>query len=226
MTKMKIQGFFFFLRFALFPLTLSLLNSAASLQPPSTLVAQPLTNAVLVLVLCCLTLLSPLTSFFLILMLAYRALRDLFFPFFSECSLLSVPTFLRSADLLCTILCKERSGSLVSRTASISISSSSAYLKAWFGSNEMIYLFPMVPVYFYFFLQFYLQCNNHLEVLLLLLFLSIQYTFTGWDFIYNQLIFSPILHFATMSTQKTGLCSHCNTVLQTFEWLLSVVHHV
>lgn len=156
-----------------------------------------------------------LTSFFLNLMLTYRALRDLFFLFFSECSLLSVSTFLRSADLLCTILYKERSGSLVSQTASISISSSSAYLKVWFGSKEIMYHLSIVLTYFYFFLQLCLQYNVFycLDIWLLVLFLSIQNRFTGWVFTYNHFWFPPILHFAPVSTQKMDIFSQSSAVL-------------
>lgn len=72
-------------------------------------------NAILVLVLFCLTLQSPFASFYLHLMLAQRALRDLFFPFFSECSVLSVSTFLRRTNLLCTIFIKKSLGVLFPR---------------------------------------------------------------------------------------------------------------
>lgn len=146
MTKVKIWQLLFLEICFIF--TLSFPPKQHTKSPMTSSAAQPPTNAILVLVLFCLALLSPLTYCFLHLMLAYRALRDIFFPFFSECSVLSVSTFLRSTDLLCTILYKGRSGSLVSQTASISIFSPSAYLKVWFGSKEMMHLLSVVPIYF------------------------------------------------------------------------------
>ena len=135
--------------------------------------------------------------------------------------LCALTTSLSSADLLCTILYKRRSGSPVFQTTSISIFSSSAYLKVWFGSKGMIYLLSVVPVYFFF--QFCLQYNtlSCSDVLLLALFLSIQKRFTGWVFIYNHLIFCPIyFHFATLSTEKMDLCSQ----MQDSSANISVMH--
>lgn len=186
--------------------------------------AQPPTNAILVLVLFSLALLSPLTYFFLHLMLAYRALRDLFFPFFSECSVLSVSTFLRSTDLLCTILYKGRSGSLVSQTASISIFSPSAYLKVWFGSKEMMHLLSVVPIYFillYFFTvclrcdTIFIHMHNHLYHFCQFR-KGLPNKFYSWSL--NIFFYFAFFQLCTHSTMHYSSAN--------IEWFLHVVHCV